>query len=63
MQNDISSDQEAHCLAILYEEALHLIVREEVKSPRQLKDPIAMGSRERNHGDGNAGSSSLDESL
>ena len=27
VQNDISSDQEAHCLAILYEEALHLIVR------------------------------------
>ena len=47
VQNDISSDQEAHCLAILYEEALHLIVREEVKSPRQLNGSvIAMGSRE-----------------
>ena len=46
VQNDISSAEDAHSLAILYEEALHLIVRTEINSAMQLNGSvIAIGTQ------------------
>jgi TRAP transporter TAXI family solute receptor len=46
LQNDISSTQSVHSITILYEEALHLIVRNDFNSTEQLKGSvIAIGNR------------------
>ena len=46
LQNDISSAESVHSITILYEEALHLIVRNDFNSTEQLKGSvIAIGNR------------------
>lgn len=44
LQNDISSTETVHSIITLYEEALHIIVKSDINSTRQLKGKrIAMG--------------------